>query len=372
MTTHRSDQVPAEHRDVPVLAALDDRQAAEVWAAGRPVHIPSGWSLVVEKEPPDRAYLLLDGRVRVQRHGSEVATLERGDLVGEVGLLRHRLRSATVTALRDLTALVIPHEAFDRLVRDIPAFREQVEALAALRGGHAGSPSGGGDDETAALDTVVLDVDGTLVDTVYQHTIAWSQAFDAAGIDVPAWRLHRSIGMGGDRLVSAVAGDEVERKHGDRLREEHDERFSAVIDDIRPLPGAGELLDALRERGLKVALASSGKGDQTKRLLALFDGERRADTWTSSDDAESSKPAPDLVQVALDRASGARALMVGDAVWDVRAAHEAGVPAVGLRCGGFGEAELRDAGARHVYDDPRDLLEHLDEVLSSGASAQEG
>src|SRR4051794_26213103 len=177
MTTHRSDQVPPEHRDVPALAALDDREAAQVWVAGRPVHVPSGWSLVVEEEPPDAAYLLLDGRVRVHRHGSEVAVLERGDLVGEVGLLRHRLRSATVTALRDLTALVIPQEAFDELVRDIPAFREQVEALAALRGGHAGSPPEGGEAATTDLDTVVLDVDGTLVDTVYQHTIAWSQAF---------------------------------------------------------------------------------------------------------------------------------------------------------------------------------------------------
>jgi HAD superfamily hydrolase (TIGR01509 family) len=216
--------------------------------------------------------------------------------------------------------------------------------------------------ESTKLDTVVLDVDGTLVDTVYQHTVIWAQAFATVDVDVPMWRLHRAIGMGGDRLVTEVAGDEVEKKYGDKVRAEHDERFGDVIDDIRPLPGAADLLDALRERGLKVVLASSGKKEQTGRLLALFGGEERSQAWTASDDVDASKPAPDLIQVALEKVDGTNAIVIGDAVWDIGAAEKAGLPSIGLRCGGFGEAELLDAGASQVYRDPEDLLAHLDET----------
>jgi phosphoglycolate phosphatase len=217
-------------------------------------------------------------------------------------------------------------------------------------------------DESTKLDTVVLDVDGTLVDTVYQHTVIWAQAFASVDVDVPMWRLHRAIGMGGDRLVAEVAGDEVEEKYGDQVRKVHDDRFGAVIDEIRPLPGAADLLEGLRERGLKVALASSGIEEQTKRLLGLFGGEEHAHAWTSSDDVDASKPAPDLIQVAIDKVDGERALVIGDAVWDISAAEKAGLPSIGVRCGGFGEAELLDAGASQVYRDPQDLLDHLAET----------
>jgi HAD superfamily hydrolase (TIGR01509 family) len=216
--------------------------------------------------------------------------------------------------------------------------------------------------EQPKIDTVVLDVDGTLVDTVYQHAVIWAQAFCSVGVDVPTWRLHRAIGMGGDRLITEVAGDDIEKKYGDEVRAEHDERFGDVIDDIRPLPGAADLLDALRDRGLKVVLASSGKKEQTKRLLAHFGGEERAHGWTASDDVDASKPAPDLIQVAMDKVDGKQALVIGDAVWDISAAEKAGLPSIGLRCGGFSAAELRDAGAKGVYTDPKDLLEHLDET----------
>jgi phosphoglycolate phosphatase len=214
-----------------------------------------------------------------------------------------------------------------------------------------------------SIDTVILDVDGTLVDTVYQHTVLWARAFAVVGVDVPQWRLHRAIGMGGDRLVTEVAGEEVERQHGDRVRSEHDEAFGKVIDEIRPLPGAADLLDALRARGLQVVLASSGIGEQTERLLALVDGDAKSHGWTSSDDVDASKPAPDLLEVALGKVDAERAVMVGDAVWDVTAAEKAGLPSIGLLCGGFGAAELREAGAAQVYDDPADLLAHLDEAL---------
>ncbi len=216
------------------------------------------------------------------------------------------------------------------------------------------------------VDTVVLDVDGTLVDTVYQHTVLWAEAFGTVDVTVPLWRLHRAIGMGGDRLVTTVAGEEVETKHGDAVRSEHDERFGAMIDDIRPLPGAGDLLRTLRERGLAVVLASSGIGAQTERLLGLVGEEATSLPWTSSDDVEASKPAPDLIQVAMQKVEGSEAVVIGDAVWDITAAEEAGLRSIGLLCGGFSEAELRDAGADQVFTDPQDLLDHLDETPLSG------
>jgi HAD superfamily hydrolase (TIGR01549 family) len=219
------------------------------------------------------------------------------------------------------------------------------------------------DSASPALNTVVLDVDGTLVDSVYQHTMAWAAAFAAVDLVVPLWRAHRAIGMGGDRFVTEVAGQDVEDEHGDELRKLHDQRFGELLDGVRPLPGAGELLDALHDRGFKVVLASSGIPDHTERLLALVDGTRRADSVTTSGDVETSKPAPDLVQVAIEKVGGARAAVIGDAVWDIKAANEAGLPSIGLRCGGFGEAELLDAGAEAVFADPRALLEHLDDSL---------
>ena len=218
------------------------------------------------------------------------------------------------------------------------------------------------------FDTVVLDVDGTLVDTVYQHTHAWTEAFAAVGLHPPAWRIHRAIGMGGDRLVREVAGDEAEERWGDRLREGHSERFEPLIDDVAPLPGAADLLRELRERGFKVVVASSGAEEQTRRLLAHVDGERWADAWTSSAEVEASKPAPYLVETALAKVDGDRAVMVGDAVWDLRAAKKKDLYGVGLLCGGFGEAELRDAGADEVWESPRALLDGIDRsVLARSA-----
>ncbi|MFL6133089.1 MAG: HAD family hydrolase [Nocardioidaceae bacterium] len=222
------------------------------------------------------------------------------------------------------------------------------------------SPS---DSAPPSLDTVVLDVDGTLVDSVYQHTMAWAAAFAAVDLVVPLWRAHRAIGMGGDRFVAEVVGEEAEAEHGDELRKLHDQRFGELLDGVRPLPGAGELLDELHRRGFKVVLASSGIPDHTERLLALFDGSRRADDVTTSGDVETSKPAPDLVQFAIEKVGGAQAAVIGDAVWDIAAANKAGLPSIGLRCGGFGEAELLDAGAEAVFADPQALLDHLDETL---------
>jgi len=197
--------------------------------------------------------------------------------------------------------------------------------------------------------TVVLDVDGTLVDTNYHHTVAWLRAFREADLTVPAWKVHRSIGMGGDRLVAAVAGDQVERDHGDAVRAAWERHFDEMLDEIQPFEGAHRLIRAATDLGFAVVLASSGKRKHVEHYLKLIDPGDIA--WTSSDDVEDSKPAPDLIEVALREARGSRAVVIGDSVWDCEAAGRAGLPSIGLLTGGFGEDELMGRGASAVYPD---------------------
>jgi HAD superfamily hydrolase (TIGR01549 family) len=213
------------------------------------------------------------------------------------------------------------------------------------------------------MDTVVLDVDGTLLDSNYHHTVAWARAFRQAGISVPLWRIHRAIGMGGDKLVAAVAGDEAEREHGDEIRGRWEQAYDEIIDETVLLPGAQELLAALRERDVDVALASSSIPKHAKHAFELLDADDLADTATTSEDAEESKPDPELVEEALSRLGGGSACVIGDSVWDVEAAKRAGVPAYGVLSGGTGRAELVEAGAVRVYEHARDLLDHLDDWL---------
>jgi HAD superfamily hydrolase (TIGR01549 family) len=211
--------------------------------------------------------------------------------------------------------------------------------------------------------TVVLDVDGTLLDSSYHHAIAWARAFRQVGVDVPVWRIHRAIGMGGDRLVAAVAGDDVEGRLGDEIRDRWEQEYDEIIGETRLLPGAKELLAALRDRGLAVALASSSIPKHAEHAFDLLDAASLADTVTTSEDAEESKPDPELVDEALARLGSRGGCIVGDSVYDVEAAARAGVPAYGVLTGGYGRAELLDAGARGVYVDLDDLRAHLDEWL---------
>lgn len=213
------------------------------------------------------------------------------------------------------------------------------------------------------VDTVVLDVDGTLVDSNYLHTLAWKSAFREHGYDVPAWRIHRAIGMGGDRLVSAVAGEPAEDEHGDHIRDSWEKRYDSVLDQVTPLPGARQLLALLRDRGFQVALASSGIPRHTRHAVDVLSAGEAAATTTTSEDAAHSKPDPELLEVALDRVDAEHAVMVGDSVWDVRSAREAHIPVVGLLTGGFGRAELEDAGADVVCDDLEELVERLDDLV---------
>ncbi|PSL52839.1 HAD superfamily hydrolase (TIGR01509 family)/HAD superfamily hydrolase (TIGR01549 family) [Saccharothrix carnea] len=209
--------------------------------------------------------------------------------------------------------------------------------------------------------TLVLDVDGTLVDTNFHHAVAWFRAFRRFDITVPTWRLHRSIGMGGDKLVTAVAGEHVEREHGDELRKAWEVAFEPMLAEIRPLEGAHRLVAAALEQDFAVVLASSGKRHHVDHYLKLIDASGIPST--SSDDVEDTKPAPDLIEVALrrvDRAS--RAVVIGDSVWDCEAARRAGLPSVCLRTGGFGDAELREAGASAVYEELDELRADLTDL----------
>jgi HAD superfamily hydrolase (TIGR01549 family) len=222
------------------------------------------------------------------------------------------------------------------------------------------------------VDTVVLDVDGTLVDSNYHHTLAWWHAFREHGYDVPAWRIHRAIGMGGDRLVSAVAGDEVEKESGDQVRSSWEKHYDAVLDQVTPLPGAKQLLGALADAGFRVALASSGIPRHTEHAVEVLDAGDSTSTTTTSEDAEASKPDPELLEVALDRVDAEHAVMVGDSVWDVRSGHEAGIAVIGLLTGGFGAAELGDAGADVVCEDLEELRQRLGDLVRPTGAAQAG
>jgi HAD superfamily hydrolase (TIGR01549 family) len=211
-------------------------------------------------------------------------------------------------------------------------------------------------------DTAIFDVDGTLVDTNYQHALAWFRAFRRFDITRPLWRIHRGIGMGGDTFVPEVGGAEVEEAHGDALRDAWVEEFDEMIGEIQPFEGAHELLREVKDRGFRLVLASSGKTKHVERFLDLIDGKDLADAWTTSEDAETSKPAPDIVKVALAKVEGASGVMVGDSVYDIQSAGKLDIPTIALRTGGFGTDELQGVGALKVYDSLVELREHLDET----------
>jgi HAD superfamily hydrolase (TIGR01549 family) len=215
----------------------------------------------------------------------------------------------------------------------------------------------------AEYDTAIFDVDGTLVDTNYHHALAWFRAFRRHDLTVPVWRLHRAIGMGGDQLVPAVAGDDVEQRLGAQLRADWAGEFDVLLGEVQPFEGVRELLDDVRRRGFTLVLASSGKAEHVDHYLSLFGGAELAEAWTTSADVERTKPEPDLLQAALDKVAGCSAVLVGDSVWDFRASARLGVPAYGLRCGGFSAGELREAGAREVFESPAQLHERLDQTL---------
>jgi HAD superfamily hydrolase (TIGR01549 family) len=207
---------------------------------------------------------------------------------------------------------------------------------------------------------VLFDIDGTLVDSTYHHAVAWHRAFSRiTGDEVPPmWRLHRAIGMGGDRLVTAVAGEQVEERHGDDLRDTWREEYVEIRAEVRPLPGAEKLVHQLADDGFVIALASSGDPEFSREAVDLLGIEPVIATLLTSDDVDSSKPDPDLIEQTLGRLDDVdRAVFVGDTVYDIESAARAGIGCVAVRTGGFGRAELEEAGALRIEDGITDLLD---------------
>jgi HAD superfamily hydrolase (TIGR01549 family) len=196
---------------------------------------------------------------------------------------------------------------------------------------------------------VLFDLDGTLVDSNYQHTMAWYLAFREHGIVLPMWRIHRHIGMGADQIVPALVGDAVAARLGDALAASEKGHFERFIDQIEPLAGAHELLQALAARGYELVLASSSPHAYLDRYLDLLDARSLIAAATTSADVKSTKPAPDLIEVASERARARPLVMIGDSPWDIAAAERAQLPCVALLTGGYSERELLEAGATSVF-----------------------
>jgi HAD superfamily hydrolase (TIGR01549 family) len=210
-------------------------------------------------------------------------------------------------------------------------------------------------------DTILFDIDGTLVDTNYHHAVAWFRAFRRFDVTVPVWRIHRAIGMGGDRLVAAVAGDDVEDRRGDDVREAWKQEFDPMLPEVRLFEGARDALAAAKDRGWRVVLASSGAKQHIEHYVDLLEFDALGgDRWVSGDDASGTKPDPELLEVALDGFDDGQAVMIGDSVWDCEAAARIGLPCVALRTGGTGAGELRSAGAAQVHETLPALREAYD------------
>jgi HAD superfamily hydrolase (TIGR01509 family) len=206
---------------------------------------------------------------------------------------------------------------------------------------------------------VIFDIDGTLVDTNYQHALAWYRAFRNEGIVIPIWRIHRAIGIGSDRVVELLAGKEVEAKLGEALRDAQGPLYKEMIDEVEPMGGAHELLRDLKRAGHPVILASSAEAEEAEHYLDLLDARAFVDGYTTSAEVQASKPEPDIVHAAIEKAGGGPAVMIGDSTWDCKAATRAKLPSIGVLTGGFSEQELTEAGATVVFDSVEHLREHL-------------
>jgi HAD superfamily hydrolase (TIGR01509 family) len=215
---------------------------------------------------------------------------------------------------------------------------------------------------TAMPPAAILDVDGTLVDTNYQHALAWYEAFRQSGVTLPVWRIHRHVGMGGDQLVPALTDEAFDEAHGDEVRAAERALYLAAMPGVEPLAGASDLILTLRRRGHRIVLASSAKEQEVDHYLELLDARSRIDAWTTSADVETTKPHPDLILAALAKLDTDDAVMVGDSPFDVTAARDAGLKTIAVLTGGFSESELREAGAACVFTSIVELARSLDET----------
>jgi HAD superfamily hydrolase (TIGR01509 family) len=212
--------------------------------------------------------------------------------------------------------------------------------------------------------SALLDLDGTLVDTNYQHALAWYRAFREHELVFPIWRLHRHIGMGGDQLVEAIAGAALDAERGDSIRAVEKDRYHELIGEVELMPDARRLISQLSDRGQAVVLASSASAEDLGHYRRMLDVDDLITAATSSDDVEATKPEPDLIRAAIEKLpdGAGDAVMVGDSTWDCEAARRAGVASIALLTGGFGEDELRGAGASAVFESLAELLERIDQT----------
>lgn len=212
---------------------------------------------------------------------------------------------------------------------------------------------------------VLFDVDGTLVDTTYLHTVCWSEALRQSGHVLPMAAVHRSVGMGSGQLLDRLLGPDRDHSNDSMAIAAHLALYKQFWTRLNALPGASDLLRACSVRGLRVVLASSASEEELAALRAVIDAADTIDVATSSSDADAAKPAPDLLHAALEQSGlrAADAVFVGDSVWDGEAARRADVAFVGVSCGGTSSAELAEAGAVEVWPDPADLLAHLDQSI---------
>jgi len=217
----------------------------------------------------------------------------------------------------------------------------------------------------------LFDLDGTLIDSVYQHVLAWKEALDREGVELSVWRIHRKIGMSGGLFTNILlreTGLEITAERLDRLRERHAEAFNRMHAQgaVRPLPGARELLDYLTAQGIPWAIATSGRMETAAANLRALGVDPSQVPVVTRDQVRHAKPDPDLFIEAAERLGVdiRQSLVIGDSVWDMLAAQRARTLGVGLLSGGYGEAELQQSGAFRVYQDPADLLRHIDEVAA--------
>lgn len=213
----------------------------------------------------------------------------------------------------------------------------------------------------------IFDLDGTLVDSVYQHVLAWHEAIRAEGIDLSVWRIHRKIGMSGGLFANMLLreiGAELSPDRIERIRRGHTDAYKLVANTVVPLPGARELLLALTKNGVPWAIATSGHMESASRTLEALGVDLQKTVVVTRDDVKHAKPDPDLFIAAADKLGvpAETVSVVGDSVWDMLAAQRARALGIGLLSGGYGPEELERAGAYRVYADPQDLLDHLDEV----------
>lgn len=252
------------------------------------------------------------------------------------------------------------------MAEPISGWRPAPAPIGAGSGHYACVPANEDDTDRGSRSAVLFDLDGTLIDSVYQHVLAWRDALESERIDLPVWRIHRRIGMSGGLFTRALlreTGAAIDAERSKRLQARHDEALARYAPGIRPLPGATELLNHLTARRVPWAIATSGRQPRAGMGVALLGAEGSAPLITR-DDVRHAKPDPDLflaAALALD-VPIEDCLVVGDSVWDLLAARRARALGVGLLSGGYGQDELERAGAYRVYEDPADMLAHLDEL----------